>query len=272
MTHEERWNEKYKLAKDFYDENGHLHILPSDDIKLCDWIRNQRKVRRKMITEGKQDGALTEERIKKLDAIGMDWNPDRTTWDAHYNLAKAFYKKHGHLHVSPSDDEALNQWLVAQRQAKKGHGFSVITEEQIQLLDEIDMDWDFYETLWDESYRFAEQYYEEHGNLDVPRNYIINGNALGKWINTQRNSRKGIGSCNLTKKRIRKLDKIGMIWEKKKRTPFTQMPISKKNTAYYQKKLLIKLNQALKEMNQEQQFFYIEDVKEIEIAFVKKLK
>ena len=53
------------------------------------------------------------------------------------------------------------------------------------------------------------QYRKEHGHLDVPTTYKTEtGYRLGKWIVDQRNNK------NLTERRRKLLDDIGMIWAK----------------------------------------------------------
>lgn len=62
-------------------------------------------------------------------------------------------------------------------------------------------------------YEVARAYYIDHGDLDVPSNYITpDGVRLGPWINRQRRVRDGKVSGTLDADRIRKLDAIGMSW------------------------------------------------------------
>ena len=44
---------------------------------------------------------------------------------------------------------------------------------------------------WNDFYNFACEYYYEHGNLNVPSNYSIEGKNLGAWISNQRLIVKG---------------------------------------------------------------------------------
>ena len=63
-------------------------------------------------------------------------------------------------------------------------------------------------------YEKAKQYYIQNGNLDVPTEYEDeNGHKLGQWISKQRSyylrtSKRG----TITKERIEKLNRIGMVW------------------------------------------------------------
>lgn len=66
---------------------------------------------------------------------------------------------------------------------------------------------------WDAMYALARQYYVDHGDLDVPSNYVTpTGERLGAWLNRQRRIRDGKVKGGLTEERIRALDAIGMSW------------------------------------------------------------
>ena len=70
---------------------------------------------------------------------------------------------------------------------------------------------------WMEQYHAAERYYQVHGDLDVPANYVTeDGIKLGKWIATLRHARKKQADVRtkLTPERIAMLDTIGMQWVK----------------------------------------------------------
>lgn len=66
---------------------------------------------------------------------------------------------------------------------------------------------------WEDNYEVAKKYYQENGNLKVPKSYVtVDGMALGSWIQTQRKVRQHTIAGQLSPERIRKLDEIGMIW------------------------------------------------------------
>ena len=70
---------------------------------------------------------------------------------------------------------------------------------------------------WEHYFSEASIYYAEHGNLNVPAEYVSpNGYNLGNWVKRQRYTHQNPEkSCAvLTEERIAKLDAIGMRWEK----------------------------------------------------------
>ena len=68
-----QWDEKYKLAKAFYEENGNLNIPLSysiNGVRLGRWLSNIRCKRKHPQSSGM---VLDADRISQLDSIGMDW-------------------------------------------------------------------------------------------------------------------------------------------------------------------------------------------------------
>lgn len=72
MEKADSWEKRYALAKQFYHENGHLRVLAryyADGVDVYKWLNEQQKV-----YLGKREGkSLSDEQIKRLEAIGMAW-------------------------------------------------------------------------------------------------------------------------------------------------------------------------------------------------------
>ena len=158
-------------------------------------------------------------------------NNIKENWMYKYSLAKAYFEHHGNLEIPYSyktlngyeyTDEgiALGVWIIIQRQAYKGQGNYKITENQIQLLEEIGMRFEtnYKEDEWNKKYELAKVYFEHHGNLKIPQSYkTLNGYeyaesgiTLGTWLDTQRRAYKGQGNYKITENQIQLLEKIGM--------------------------------------------------------------
>lgn len=66
---------------------------------------------------------------------------------------------------------------------------------------------------WMEKYKLANEYFVQHGNLNIPAKYETEkGVKLGSWIRTQRVCKK---NQDISEERIALLEEIGMIWESK---------------------------------------------------------
>eukprot|EP00526_Cylindrotheca_closterium_P022751 CAMPEP_0113621664 /NCGR_PEP_ID=MMETSP0017_2-20120614/11081_1 /TAXON_ID=2856 /ORGANISM="Cylindrotheca closterium" /LENGTH=177 /DNA_ID=CAMNT_0000531435 /DNA_START=357 /DNA_END=890 /DNA_ORIENTATION=- /assembly_acc=CAM_ASM_000147 len=141
--YEARWDAKYQELVDFYNKNGHLWVeRPS---ALYSWIITQRRKRR-----GKGGTIpLTNEQIRLLDEIDFPWTPTEgrrqresfeRKWQSRYQELADFYKEHGHLKVKYQS--SLYYWTVTQRRRRRGEGGRTpLTDEQIQLMDEIHFSW-----------------------------------------------------------------------------------------------------------------------------------
>jgi len=141
----DKWNDNYRLAQDYYEKYGDLLIPFSyevDGVKLGHWIHRQRKVY-KMTVAGK----LTADQIKKLEAIGMIWNANEflfASWDEKYKHAQDYYIKHGNLLIPEAyeiDGIKLGIWIQNLRRAYRGVADYTIKQQQIAELEKIGMQW-----------------------------------------------------------------------------------------------------------------------------------
>ena len=144
------------------------------------------------------------------------------SWDVMYLIAEQYYREHGDLNV-PNDyktDEGypLGIWLLHQRNVRKGATRGILTEEQVQRLDAIQMPWDgVIGGRWERNYEALCRYYRENGHIDVPEPYITpDGIKLGQWVRKMRKARAASTRRDyLTPEREKLLDGMGMIWEKR---------------------------------------------------------
>ena len=164
-------------------------------------------------------GNLTQNRIERLEAIGMVWSTSNDLWEQYYAAATQYYLEHGDLEVpikyeTPSGF-GLGVWLGAQRAAHKA---GELPQEQVERLDALGMDWtNRNDRKWMSLYDVAAAYYHEHGNLNVPSEYVTpDGVLLGKWVARQRYAylNPDRSSARVTPERKALLDKLGMVWEK----------------------------------------------------------
>lgn len=209
------WEAWYQLAEDYAKEHGNLlvpRIYETEGYKLGRWIERQRAAYNGKVTYSRLD----EERIRKLDEIGMVWKLEvREDWMTWYQYAKKYYAEHGNLKVSGTyitpDGHRLGNWI---REQRKRYAAGILSRQQIQLLGKIGMMWQVTKIRdWEDWYEAARSYYEKNGNLRVPTIYRTeSGLRLGQWICVQRERRKGRAGTPISEEEIRKLDEIGMIW------------------------------------------------------------
>ena len=151
------------------------------------------------------------------------------SWDAMYAMAKEYYETYGNLEIpakyTTAEGYSLGAWISTQRKVYQGKTAGCLSEEQIGRLSKIGMRWkNTSEAAWEKNFSEAERYVKEHGNLEVPADFVTeNGCGLGRWIRRQREKYRDLAdSENLSvelghdaveKEHIRKLTEIGMIWE-----------------------------------------------------------
>lgn len=213
------WEQYYQAASAYYAEHGDLNVpkkYVSNGLCLGSWITTQRLVR-----AGRQAGRLTEEQIARLDGIGMVWeNRLETAWERHFRQAQAYYAEHGDLLVPvkyvAKDGFRLGKWISNLRdQYANGEQRTVLTQERIERLNAIGMQWDAHSVRWEQNYLEALRYYREHGDLNVPVKYRADsGFNLGMWIRNLRQARQGKSRQRMpTQEQIARLDAIGMQWD-----------------------------------------------------------
>ena len=145
-----------------------------------------------------------------------------SSWDHYFSEASIYYAEHGSLNIpkryTTPAGLSLGVWLVTQRRVREGQIPGNLTEQQIARLDRIGMYWgNRNDRQWNEGYQEAKRYFDAHGDLNVPADYVSPcGYNLGNWVKRQRYTRQNPEkSCAvLTEERIARLDEIGMRWEK----------------------------------------------------------
>ena len=144
-----KWERCYAEAALYYEKHGSLNLAPKyvspSGIRLGAWVENQRAYYLK--------GELSDDKIRRLEAIGMLWEGrnDRQ-WLRAYEAAARYFQQYGDLnvpyqYVSP-EGIRLGYWVVRQRAAYKGR-FSIekktnrkpLSYERKRLLDAIGMNW-----------------------------------------------------------------------------------------------------------------------------------
>ena len=236
------WEDKYELARLYYEHYGNLEIPQSfktvngydydeNGVALGSWIGTQRSV-----YNGTMKGIkLTDKQINLLEKIGMIWNIYDNNWNKNYQLAKAYYEHYGNLAVPESfktldgiteneNGVALGRWIATQRRSYNGKLKFKIVTERIELLKKIGMKFikNKKDDDWINKYELAKIYYEHHGNLNMKRNFKTldgiteneNGVALGMWIYSQIKALEGKNTIKTTPERLKLLRKLGILENK----------------------------------------------------------
>lgn len=204
------FDEWLELVRKYKEQYGNLlvpskYITPTGE-NLGRWIVNCRAAFKK--------GKLSLEQREALDKIGMTWQMvERNDWKDMFALASLYKEEHGNLivpfsYITPNG-KPLGRWI---RQQRTNYQQKKLSEKQIEKLESIGMLWHARKDDWEEMYSLATDYYKEHGNLNVPKDYVTpEGEQLGHWIKNQR-----LYYCykrTITEEQIEKLNSIGMLWK-----------------------------------------------------------
>ena len=208
---EAAWEKGFASAQKYRTEHGDL-LVPvryrdKNDFALGEWIVYNR--------QRYLGGNLTQNRIERLEAIGMVWSTSNDLWEQNYAAATQYYLEHGDLEVPIKYETPSGFGLGVWRAAHKA---GELPQEQVERLDALGMDWtNRNDRKWMSLYDVAAAYYHEHGNLNVPSEYVTpDGVLLGKWVARQRYAylNPDRSSARVTPERKALLDKLGMVWEK----------------------------------------------------------
>lgn len=201
------WNTMYSYARKYYVANGNLNVpkryKTPQGYNLGIWLSVQRRVR-----EGKQYGILTDERIAMLDSIGMVWESARDlSFEYGFSEAQKYFEQHGNLNVistyKTESGFALGSWLTYMNT----HRYS-LSEERIARLNSIGMIWNKNADRWYFNYDKVKEYYEQHGDINVPYGYVTeDGFNLFAWLASQRRKKD-----KLTDEQVKLLNSLGYSW------------------------------------------------------------
>ncbi len=193
----------------------HLHSIGAIEDEMHEAIRYY-------ASEGQEEKILCErftvidevrscaELFEKLNDVLM------ASWDHMFLEAKRYFETHGDLNVPKryvtEDGYSLGEWINIQRMVSQGTRAGSLSQEQKERLDAIGMRWTSARELqWNEKYQAAKQYYETHGDLNVPARYVTEaGIPLGSWISNLRTWKNG---RSLAPEKQAQLEAIGMVWD-----------------------------------------------------------
>ena len=133
----DQWERNFGLLEQFKEREGHCNVPYSheeDGIKLGIWLSNQRYKREK----------LEESLQRRLEQLGVSWNPQADEWEQKFALLEKFKEREGHCNVSKTYEEDginLGTWLDTLRQGRKGNREGNLSSERIERLDEVGIRW-----------------------------------------------------------------------------------------------------------------------------------
>lgn len=172
------WEINYQAAKHYFETYGDLNVpvayRTKNGIQLGVWLSSQRR-----LYNSRFHGSLTQERIEKLNRIGMTWeNRYETHWENMYQIAEEYYIEHGHLRIPvkyvTENGIQLGRWVSRQINNKND-----LSQEKILRLDAIGMVWS---GSWDSRYEAAQDYLQKNPGYELSQSTVIGDFWVGKWL------------------------------------------------------------------------------------------
>jgi len=189
---------------------------------IFDFVNNQASIRTNDLREGIKESterenerriAVGEREISVPDFFVVDETIDALemfaaledelvdSFDANFEALKAYLEEHGEY---PKRNMDLGVWVNSIR----NHKYK-LNEDRMTKLTSIDFVWNELNESWDKNFQCLRKFKDEFGHCIVARNYTLDGQRLGQWVNRQRTIfKKGA----LSKGRINTLNSIGFIW------------------------------------------------------------
>ncbi|MFI5219590.1 MAG: Helicase associated domain protein [Bacteroidia bacterium] len=203
------WEESFGKLKSFKEENGHCIVPHSEtgDNFLYSWVTRQRL---KCF-----HGKLDDDRYKRLNDIGVEWNFDQFKysrdglWQENFNQLSDFRQRYGHCSVNRTHKEfdTLNAFVARNRHCYK---LGILAPSRIDKLNSIGFEWDrkaFFEGRWQQRFDELVDFKNKHGHFKVsPRKQLV----LTSWMSLQR---KKLKEGKLDPQRKKKLDSIDFNWD-----------------------------------------------------------
>ena len=168
------WERNFALFEQYKEREGHIDVPRNhteDGVKLGNWVDTQRKAYKR--------GKLDESYQRRLENLGMRWDPLGDQWERNFALLEQFQEREGHSNV-PFDHEEegvqLGYWVNTQRQVyKKGK----LDESCQQRLENLGMSWDPLADQWEQNFSLLEHFKKREGHCDVSAKHEEDGAQLG---------------------------------------------------------------------------------------------
>jgi|TARA_B100000513_G_scaffold164922_1_gene81170 hypothetical protein len=207
------WEQSFELFLEAVapDANGLRHVpisFETNGHRLGKWVNKQRILWRR--------GTLRAEHKERLDAAGMVWDENESSWEKGFRRFVGYPKNADGRRLVPEmyadeDGFRLGKWLANQRQAfLKGE----LSQDRAIRLEIEGIEWDVSVHNWERGFSLFEAVPPDRdGNRIVPQKHVTEeGFKLGVWQTTQRTAYR---NGELSDQRITLLEAGGMVWDPK---------------------------------------------------------
>ena len=192
------WAVWYAELADFFAVNGHTNIPRSNESeRLARWASKQRS----------QKASMSQNRRERLEEIDFIWDVLEYEWMESFRHLKEFYSCSPSRKI-PKSKRSLASWVDKQRRDKDR-----LDDDKKALLNEMNFDWNPFETAWQEGFTYLNLYMAINGpKARVSQDLVFEGYQLGTWVAAQRLKKK---KNQLDPQKINSLNEIDFVWNQK---------------------------------------------------------
>ena len=105
--------------------------------------------------------------------------------------AQRYRRVHADLRVRIDDIDVdhhgvkfpLGQWISEQR---REYAAGRLATTQVEELEELGMVWSVHDRAWEDGFAMARRYAAEHGTLAAPKDAVVDGYPIGRWLEKRR--------------------------------------------------------------------------------------
>lgn len=183
--HDAAWNAAFALLTQYVQREGHAELPrrhTEEGFDLGYWCYRQRKYNR--------IGKLPEKNFKLLnDLPGWQWEPLEEKWKFAIQFLEDYIEREGNALVPKDQIESgflLGNWVSRVRKSFRSGN---LPETSIRRLEKL-RGWQWFPLSyrWENFYKLLLRYVAREGHANVPDDYIVGKNLLGKWVSNQRRS------------------------------------------------------------------------------------
>jgi superfamily II DNA or RNA helicase len=195
------WCSNFEQLVAFKKKHDNCDVLREEEEfpGLYGWCNLQRQRRR--------TGKITQDHLKALVAIGLNWDPHQARWEILFRECQAFTRRHGHCDLSSARGR-LKTWCAEQRAAYREDRLPVGRAERLNALG---FEWEPVAASWNENIRSLAAFKRRYGHCNVSQ-AIPEDVALAIWLSGRRVKQK---KGQLPAAQFCQLSDMGVAWDAK---------------------------------------------------------
>jgi Helicase associated domain len=184
---DKRWERMLGRLARFHRRFGHCWVpIGRATRSLGEWVKQQRHL--------KQQGVLSQERWRRLKALGLDWKTGDSRdprWERSFLRLREFRRRFGHCHVPGqwAENVNLSKWVAKTRRLNAAGRLS---SEKVRRLNEVGFVWDAkgerqaeLDVGWSKWLAKLKTFHQQHGHWRVPTDQR-RFHSLRVWMDNQR--------------------------------------------------------------------------------------